>query len=336
MCKPAPLKVVTLALVALCAAPTTTTLTAQTTAEVDRQIGQLRDSLKANTEQLARLRDGRVTVPDDSIIESGVTVHFPSERLSDRDRAVVREGIGAARARLDTQFGAGASKLVDGTIWRIDYEKAGAVRRPRALLVEGRNLGDLRTWSAPLPLGATSVSDFVYELAERQMVRRAPAVGAFAGGAFPLSLPPEAYYVAMKQLTISKSSVARRCAAGVVVACRTILDDNAKDQWYAPSDSGPRGRAPIPRGVHGSLVVTALELGGTRAIDAFGSPSQTGDVVAMLSDAAGIPPDSLIRTWNGRMQLAAKRSAHTSVPFAATAIFWSGLFLFAATRRRPK
>jgi len=83
-------------------------------------------------------------------------------------------------------------------------------------------------------------------------------------------------------------------------------------------------------------VTGALDVGGARAIDVLSKPNESDNPIIILAEAAGVTPDSLLQTWNARLQDATAQSAHPSLPLAASAVFWCGIFLMAATRRRPR
>jgi hypothetical protein len=314
----------------------TTSVDAQTSAEVRQRIRVLGDSLKATQARLQAARDRKTLALDDVLVSEGVTVRFPGEAMSERNRNALREGISAARNALEERFGAGSARLLDGSEWLVLFNGVSRNRREFVGFVEGRNPTAQLNRLVSLPLAPSDVERFVLEIAGRKLLQPESVVGTFAGRAFFLTPQDEAFYVARRQLAVSTSSVARRCAKGALGACRTILDPAASADWFATSDTVPRDGRPIPRGVNASLVTVALDLGGARAIDVLSKPNESDNPLTILADAAGVTPDSLLQTWTARLQDATMQSAHPSLPLAASAVFWCGIFLMAATRRRPR
>jgi len=313
-----------------------TSADAQTAAEMQQRILVMRDSLKATQMRLQEARNRKTLALDDVLVSEGVTVRFPGAQMNERNRNALREGIRAARSTLDDRFGAGSARLVDGSEWLLVFNGVTRNRREFVGFVDGRDPTAQLNHLVSLPLAPADVEGFVLEIAGRKLLHSESVVGAFAGGAFFLTPADEAFYVARRQLAVSASSVARRCATGALGACRTIFDPAASADWFAAPDSVPRDGRPIPRGVNASLVTVALDLGGARAIDVLSKPNESDNPIIILAEAAGVTPDSLLQTWNARLQDATAQSAHPSLPLAASAVFWCGIFLMAATRRRPR
>jgi hypothetical protein len=161
-------------------------------------------------------------------------------------------------------------------------------------------------------------------------------IDAFIGSGFTFATQERAFYMAMRHLATSHSSVARRCADGAIGACRTIFDARAADQWFGPDDSLPNDGRPFPRWIHGTVVQVALEIGGPRAMEQLSSPAPADDAVSRLAAAAGTTPDSLLMAWSAKLREGTEENAAPSIPLAASAAFWCGIFLLAATRRRPR
>ena len=90
---------------------------------------------------------------------------------------------------------------------------------------------------------------------------------------------------------------------------------------------------PLTFATRATLLGLALERGGrpayARLIGAKGTALQ------MLSTAAGVTPDSLIREWRTRVLSAAPKSTSPSPVEASVFIAWTLVFGFAASRRRP-
>jgi hypothetical protein len=79
-----------------------------------------------------------------------------------------------------------------------------------------------------------------------------------------------------------------------------------------------------------------LEIGGPRALERLATPAPAEDAVSRLAEAAGTTPDSLLMVWSAKLQEDTEANATPSIPLAASAALWCGIFLLAATRRRPR
>ena len=313
---------------------------AQGRAELDARIGRMQVSIKATQARLNAVRQRVAVRLDDSLVSDGVTVLFPAAALRERDRDHVRDGIAAARHALDERFGAGASSILDGDLWSVSFPSSTRRTLDIGLLTAGRDPTGRQGVTIPMPIESARIEQYVLARAGRRLTAMNAGLGVFAAGAVSLEPQPRAYHVAYRQLVVSRSSVARRCATGVVIACRTILDDRAVAQWFDASDTLARGPRPVPRGVNASLVVFTLERGGAKALATLSAPRAAGDSladpIALLADAAGTTPDQLLQAWNATLRAASDQSIAPSMLLVATAAFWSGVFLLVSTRRRPR
>ena len=197
----------------------------------------------------------------------------------------------------------------------------------------------------------------------------------WAGGWVPSRrLTHETWEDAAIDLASSNAAIARTCYSGSVPACESALGltdvHDALSEWYAPEgwrvlvsswkppkdaysviadraeciekkatqvcERLARSRpVPIPLtfATRSTLFGLALERGGrpaySRLVGAKGTPLQ------MLSTAAGVSPDSLIREWRTRVLAATPKSASPSPVEATVFIAWTLIFGFVAGRRRP-
>jgi hypothetical protein len=197
----------------------------------------------------------------------------------------------------------------------------------------------------------------------------------WAGGWVPSRRTTHADYEdAAIDLASSNAAIARTCYSGSVPACESALGltdvHDALSEWYAPEgwrvlvsswkppkdaysviadraeciekkatqvcERLARSRpVPIPLtfATRSTLLGLALERGGrpaySRLVGAKGTPLQ------MLSTAAGVSPDSLIREWRTRVLAATPKSTSPSPVEATVFIAWTLIFGFVAGRRRP-
>lgn len=311
-------------------------LRAQSAADVTQRIAQMQDSIRATQVRLESARNRHTLAADDSIIADGVTVQFPSLAISEQDRAALRAGIAAGRRSLAKEYGEAASQLVDGDRWSVMFWTERNGRYETASLLAGPDMSSIQRQYVRMPLKADAIAAFVRDRAGHRLAVRDSIIAAFIGGGFTLEPQERAFYMARRHLVTSRSSVARRCADGALGACRTIFDARASDRWFAPEDSVRGDGRPFPRWVNGTVVQVALEMGGPRAIERLASPAPAEDAISRLAAAAGTTPDSLLIAWSGKLQEGTDQNASPSLPLAASAAFWCGLFLLAATRRRPR
>jgi hypothetical protein len=184
----------------------------------------------------------------------------------------------------------------------------------------------------------------------------------------------ESWEDASIDLASSNAAVARTCYAGSLPACETALGltdvHDALSEWYSPEgwrilvsswkppkdaysviadrvecvekkvmavcEQLSRTRpVPIPLtfATRATLLGLALERGGRPAYSRL--MGAKGTALQMLSTAAGVTPDSLIREWRTRVLAAAPKSASPSPMEASVFIAWTLAFGFAASRRRP-
>jgi hypothetical protein len=195
------------------------------------------------------------------------------------------------------------------------------------------------TYAAPLPLDIDQLSQLAQRRAAQIAVALHPAVNDYVGAASRLDTDPLYFYFAQRQLAISPSARARRCAQGMLAACRDVLSTDAT-RWYDPGQTGDaalRARLPFTHDVRSSLLSLAIELDGPAVLRTLraGGPA-SADPIAVMAGAVDRTPDELLAAWQVKRADAAGERAAPSVPLAATSIVWFGLFLVAASRRRPR
>jgi hypothetical protein len=185
---------------------------------------------------------------------------------------------------------------------------------------------------------------------------------------------PEDWQNASVDLASSAAVVARSCYSGSVPACESALGlTPVRDplaEWYTPDGwrvlvSGwtphkdslsmvtdhvqcveknvtaacerlARSRpVPIPVSVNTrqTLFALALERGGRAAFSRL--IHAKGSRLEILSAAAGVAPDSLIREWRTRVLASSPKSASPSPLEATVFVAWTLILGFAAGRRRP-
>lgn len=309
---------------------------AQTAAELAAGIARLQDSIKA-VQELIRAERARESLSlDDSLVSDGVVLLFPSTALTEGDRSTLRAGIAAAKATLVAKYGNEAARLLEGEVTSINFRRNANRSDAYATFTDGRNANNYIGRVFDMPLKVAAVERYLLGRASQRLVLRDPVLQAFAGASFSLTPDERAFYIARRNLTVSPSSIARRCAEGSLSACRSVLDVRHPEKRFAAGDSVPRNNVPVPQGVHGSVVAVAVEIGGFKTLQAIGTNGGLDEPVAILADVAGVSPDSLLRAWSNRLSASGSAEVTPSLPFTAAVVGWCGIFLLAATRRRPR
>lgn len=309
---------------------------AQTAAELGARVAALQDSVKA-IQTLIREEQARAALPlDDSVMAGGIVIRFPSVALSTSDRDALRDGIAQASSSLASQFGEDATQLLTGEATLLNVRSRTDGKYEAAVFTEAGTAANTAGRSVTLPLTSDVVAGYLLERAGRRVMQRDSVLRAFGGTAFSLNPNPSDFYIARRQLAMSRSSIARRCGEGSVPACRTVLDIRYPKRRFAAGDTIPGSNSPFPQGVHGTLLTVALGIGGGNALQAIGTTEGLDEPVAILATVAGVSPDSLLRAWSERLRESGDENVTPSFSFAAAVVGWCGIFLLAATRRRPQ
>jgi hypothetical protein len=183
------------------------------------------------------------------------------------------------------------------------------------------------------------------------------------------------WFIASRDLSLAWASVGRRCAAGMLSACETLLAPfdsvNALERYYDRSDYrmlGSIGELPLNAdsathalrrlcrdGVDSACapVVRKVRVGdptgarfrGTLAAHAFElagdsaiarlATAPPGPPLPFLAHVAGTTPTALVQSWRDRMTLGLTQGHTGSVALATTTVLWCGLVLMVIGRRRP-
>ncbi len=298
------------------------------------RIAAMRDSVAASKQRRDAIRQARRSDPTDTILVDGILLHYPGRQLSARDLAALREGIGRARTAIDTRFGAGTASLLDGDRWSLTFTQIfgsvpGTGKRQLTFVGNGGSGGVTLT----LPLEASRVAAYTEDRAGWLLHGLHPVIRDFVGGTVTMRAPSDELYEARRAMATSKSSVAQRCASGVLAACRVLFDPSRKAEWFDPGDV--QSGEPISKAVRGTLLLFALERRRGQAVAALRESGKAEDKpLDAIARVAGLPADTLLMEWNAAMRQDAERRAGLGVPMIATTILWAGLCVTAAVSRR--
>lgn len=323
--------------------PASTATSATTAAASTGELAEVRSRIAALRERSQATRDTlesmRATERQDSVEVHDIVVRFPAAGLDAGALEQLGLGVAEARAALRARFGDAAAPLLAGERWVVTPLAGWRLARGVDLqfLQAGQPVGRV---SLQFPLRAGDVRDAALDRAGARLVGGLPALQAFSGGVH-LAPDPDAAPRARLLLVGSRSSVARRCGAGALGACRTIFDDRARDAWHEPADSMPPGSDAVPGMVRQSLVQHAIEVGGGAAVARLQRPDagtgpDSADVVALLARAAGVTGDSLLAGWLASLGAASASRAEPPVSGLAMTVLWCGVMVGVAMGRRAR
>lgn len=359
--------------VALTGAPLAAPAAAQTAAEWSARTAEATArarELRAAYDAATLARDS-----GSAILEvEGIRVRYAESRFEDGDTARIAEGIRRGVARLRERFGDEARRLTDTLAWHAyAYEPRqlgpAYIDIVTAAGFEGRRTGMFR------PVDREAVARLVVHRAGELLRRRHRDLAIVPGSDLITGLGDREWRMVGRELGLSWSAAGRRCATGRISDCELILGPYdsvgslaryfdrtdyraivATGQFVPGVDSSAfaskrrcsegadtacarvvglmRPRDPISRLLRETLAVHAFELAGPESVGRLpGAPS--GDFIGTLAHVAGIPRDSLVRSWHARV-LASRRAGVASMPVAGlTTLAWCGLALFGVARRRP-
>jgi hypothetical protein len=191
----------------------------QTAAAAREAVVAGRERSEAALAALDSVRKARTAVLDDSLRIGGRLVRFSSTGLPESERDWLIGGLEGASVWLAEHFGALAPSLVDPRAWEVRSSRI--VRQYRELhapISDGRSIY-LSTRSG---LEAEDVRAAALTAAGAHAAGRHSTLEAYAAS---LSFDEEdsRFVRAARDLALGTSSVGRRCAAGAVGACRTVL-----------------------------------------------------------------------------------------------------------------
>lgn len=225
------------------------------------------------------------------------------------------------------------------------------------------------------PVDVDAVSHYVQGRMGSMIGVRFRELDGYSSASILAGLTPEVWYIAARDLSLSWPAVGRRCAAGNIAACTDLISpfkrEGALERYFDRADyRSIVGPAAIPAGadsttyasrqrcrdgadtacarivglvvlpnplgfiIRQTFAIHAFDLAGSEALTRLGTAPR-GDAVVLLAHVAGVTPDSLVRSWRGRMTVAlgGGRPGNGAVLFST--LSWCALLLLATGRRRP-
>jgi hypothetical protein len=246
------------------------TLSAQSdVAVLRRQFEALRARQQMAGDAFDSLRAAQTSPYNDSLVAAGRRVRFIAGQLSARDQAVLKGALEQVASDLTAQFGASAGALNDTTSWSLQPRSGRSVRRYLRL-----DLGTKRQAYSPttfvVPLDSLAVVRVARNQAKAALPSLHPWLAQYLRSGFELDHAWPAYAWAGRSIATSGSSVGRRCQAGSLDECRTILDVTRGGldhrRLYTPEDWPDLARRlGKPRGVTDSAWTAARDACSRRA-----------------------------------------------------------------------
>lgn len=313
-----------------------------------------------------RRREGK----DREIRAGGRHLRYYASELSAADSTVLVRGFELGQERLRARYGEAGVALIDSSAWGLDKTTRG-IFTVYTLYAERDPLGT-RAGLWP-PISPENVADHMLENAGERLVQRTPALHRFAGSFAlrPALLPHDDL---ARGLALSWAASGRRCAAGVMSACRTVVEPFEGtaniDRYFEPGDYRTvvaAGRLPAisdslffasrRRCLDGADSACVRIIAQVQAPDPFGvemrgsvlalaielgghdalariAAAPDDPPLALLARTAGIPEDSLLRVWHARTIGAVDNGPSAAVPVLLSTVAWGALLLLAASRRK--
>jgi hypothetical protein len=326
----------------------------------------LRDRLQV----VERQRDSART----TLRVAGIRLKLSDTTFTDADTAAFAAGIRQAMERLTTRYGPGIAAYVDARAWnaytgRFNRFAPSAI----SLIGPGGSGVDRNEWYRPLR--AERIALAMEEHVSYAVTGRVRELRGYPSGALFRGMSEEEWFIAGRDLSLAWASVGRRCAAGTLTACETLLapfdSANALDRYFDRSDHrmlGSTGELPANAdsatfalrrlcrdGVDTACTrlvrqvritdPTGSGLRGTLAAHAFElagdsaivrlATAPPGTPLPLLAHVAGTTPEALVRSWRERLARGLTEGRIGSAALALTTALWCGLILVVIGRRRP-
>jgi hypothetical protein len=324
--------------------------------------------------EYVRLRDSVLVRRTARLTGGGRTIAYEPGELTTSDSARLVAGLERGRADLLARFGDRGAALLDTATWFVSTADDWYFRSGRVQLYVRRR-AVVPSLSLTRPIDPGRVEAFVLQAAGDGLQSVAPALQEYAAGAITLAPEPERFAEAGRLMALSWSAAGRRCATGVVAACRAVLTlapPSARlATYFEPADaravvtaSNPPADAdsvffadrracleggapaacariigrvrvtdPFAGGLRGTFVTHALALGGPGALDRLVA-SRATDPLEALADAAGMPEDSVIASWQLRTVRELDDARGGSLPLFVSVVGWLAVALTGAAWRR--
>jgi hypothetical protein len=313
----------------------------------------------------------RRTTTVETLHVEGIRIRISPAGMPKGDIDPIAKGIRSGLTALESRFGVSGRALIDTAEWRVSQSMRLA-RWARPLSLEAGRGTSRTDWRLNRPLTPAQVEAFISRRAGERLAFRSPALGGYAGSGFSLGSSDVRLALAAREMSVSSAGPMRRCAIGSLADCRRIIVRPARDTlsaWYDPHEhqvavtfsvlpfvpADPRRQVrtaclagddaacttlatslkvnpPFSTLVPHTFLEYAFDVGGSGMIDSL--VGATGEPLAVLARATGIPEDSLILGWQ-RRAFAALDAGHES-PFIIllSSVTWSVIFLGVAARKR--
>lgn len=308
------------------------------------------------------------------VVGGGRTIAYEPGRLTSRDSSRIAEGLELGRAQLVKRYGPRGVALLDDATWVLAFLDGGLGVAGEIMLFT-RETAAVPALTLRSPVDPRRVEDFVVGSAGAGLSQFSPILRSYASWTASRTEEPQRLAEAARWMALSWSSAGRRCATGVVEACRAVLTvvqpADRLALYFDPSDfravvtaSAPSsdadslffverraclggaqdacerivGRMHVPDPFAGSLRGTLS----MHALELGGTTaldrlvaSSSEDPLQLLSETAAVSEDSLISSWQRRTVRALDEERGGQLPQALAVVGWCALALAAAAGRKP-
>lgn len=311
-------------------------LSAQTARELREARLAMQDSLRATQQRMGAYVAARTVQPSTADSVAGLVYRYPEALIATRDRAAIHQGVLDAQRQLRAQFGESADDLLRRIRWQISAPSTSAQSAQVLMITSGRQPdGSEPRLMLGVPVRAEEVAAATLQDAARAVVNTNTTLWSFARTAFALLPNDRAPYVSYRELVSTGTPDTRRCLRGEPEACAAAMGVTMP----GATATGRPIQAQVSLRLRGSLLGYVLETRGGTALSALlrerGSDSRENPI-ALLAEAADLPPEALIAAWRETLSEAPARNAALHPGLVAVALFWSLLFGLLSAQRRPQ
>jgi len=309
---------------------------AQDIAALEDSVAALRARSAEARAQLAAAEARLRPEPDDSLVLEGAVVRFVAADVPSAERRRLAAAFATAERELQLVLGEAGSTLLGETRWQLAVlRRPGMLGRPFVSLTPSTRRAGTSSALLRFPLADESVVRIIKNGVGDRVVARHAGFANWLGGSLFLLERAEMHYGASRDLVFRGSTRSWRCVRGDIGECAIILDPARRVEWYTPED--PRTTfPPAPASVRASLFTFVMQRAGPQLIAAMDAAPADASPVAVLAQAAGMPPAELLAQWNAELADHGRARARVAPELGLTSVAWILVFGLVATRRRPR
>jgi hypothetical protein len=272
----------------------------------------------------------------DSTVVAGVTLRYAGAELPEADLRRIRRGFETVVAELRQSLGPSGESLLAGTSWQVSARYFGSRGGP--IIAIEPDTGPRMRASRPTlssPVSAELVAALIRQWVGDRLRERHPALAGWVTTGLTVPADDRLLAMALRDLNLSGSARALRCARGSREDCVVILDPARRREWRDAGDDSVRIGPPASDAVRASLVTVAIARGGAQFLPALAAADTSeAQPLTVLAAAAGVPPDTLLHEWRETLRAVGARDAALPPRLVLSTAAWALFLAWAATRRR--